>query len=76
MKKFKLIFSIIAIIISSTKCDDDEDIYPLRRESFITKLDHFSPQDGQTGKFVSFKNKIIFLPNQNSLTFPSTELHR
>lgn len=33
--------------------NDDEDIAPLRRETFVTKLDHFSPQDGKKVTFVS-----------------------
>lgn len=54
MKNIQIIFSLLAIIISSAK-SDDEDIYPLRRESFVTKLDHFSPQDSRTVKFVGVK---------------------
>lgn len=57
MKIFLLICGLAAVASarSINGKNDDENIAPLRRETFVTKLDHFAPQDGKAVKFVNLK---------------------
>lgn len=57
MKLLVILCGLLAIATARSIGENrDEDIAPIRRETFVTKLDHFSPQDGRTVTFV-----IIFI---------------